>query len=116
MKKTVSFVVAAILGFSVCFAGESTAPATTLTASSSYSSNVRIPTGVFFNGRNFIKIESTWVRICIGGESREYDITHTELDPSDNYVVVLEGGICITIYSDGRSLYYDGSTYSKKNY
>ena len=113
MKKTALIVVSAIIGFSVCSAGESTVPAITQATSASYSSQVSFPTGVYFNGRNFIKVESTWVRIYIGGQSSEYSINHAEIDPSGNYALVLEGGLSITIYSNGRSLYYNGSTYSK---
>ena len=114
MKKFAFLFVAAMIGFTVCFATENPVPATTQAPASSYSSSVSIPTGVFFNGVDFIKVESTWVRICIGRQSSEYTIKHAELDPSGNYALVLEGGISITIYSNGRSLYYNGSTYSKK--
>ncbi len=114
MKKIAFLFITAILGFSVCLAGESPVPATAPATSSSYSSRVNIPTGVFFNGSNFIKVESTWVRICVGGQKYEADITHAEIDPNGNYALVLKGGISITIYSNGRSLYYNGSTYSKK--
>lgn len=114
MKKLAFLFIATILGFSVCMAGENTATAATQATSSSYSARVNIPTGVFFNGKNFIKVESTWVRICVGGQANEYDIKHAEIDPYGNYVLSLEGGECITIYPNGRSLYYNGSTYSKK--
>lgn len=114
MKKLAFLFVAGIIGCSVCLASESPAPFMSTAASSSYSSRVSIPTGVFFNGSNFVKVESTWVRICIGGQSNEYDIKNAEVDPSGNYALVLEGGKSITIYSNGRSLYYNGATYSKK--
>ncbi len=80
----------------------------------SSSSSVNFPTGVFFNGTDFVKVESSWVRIYINCQSSEYDIKHAEIDPSGNFALVLDNGASITIYSNGRSLYYDGSTYAKK--
>lgn len=112
MKKLVAAIVVAMICCGVGIAGEISIPAATSLALSS--SQVSIPTGVFFNGTDFVKVESSWVRICINRESSEYDIRHTEMDPYGNYVVVLSNGECITIYKGGRSLYYDGTTYSKK--
>jgi len=114
MKKLSVLFLAVMLGFTMCMAGETANSASTTVLSSAYSSRVSIPTGVFFNGRNFIKVESSWVRIYIGGQSAEYSIRNAEMDPNGNYALVLEGGLSITIYSNGRTLYYNGSTYSKK--
>lgn len=114
MKKLSVLVLAVMLGFTMCMANETADPASTVVSSSAYSSRVSIPTGVFFNGRNFIKVESSWVRICIGGQSAEYSIKNAERDPYGNYALVLEGGLSNTIYPNGRTLYYNGSTYSKK--
>lgn len=113
MKKLLAASLAVLLSGGIVIA--SGAPATSSTSVYSVSSSrVSIPTGVFFNGTNFVKVESTWVRICIGGQSSEYDIKNAEIDPYGNYAIVLSNGDSMTIYSNGRTLYYGGSTYSKK--
>lgn len=98
----------------ILFASQVPAMSSTSVYATASSSRVSIPTGVFFNGSNFVKVESSWVRICIGGQSSEYDIRNAEMDPYGNYALVLSNGASITIYSNGRSLYYNGTTYSKK--
>ena len=112
MKKVIVASLAVLLSCGIVTAMEMPA-ATASSVSTTASSRVSIPTGVFFNGRNFVKVESTWVRICIGGQSQEYSIKHVEMDPSGNYALVLSNGGSITIYSNGRSLYYGGTTYSR---
>lgn len=114
MKKAAISLLLAYLGCFVGVASESTAAPMTPATASSYSARVDFPTGAFFNGRNFIYVQSTWVRIVIDGVMKEYDITHVERDPWHNYALVLEGGISITIYRNGRTLYYNDTTYSKK--
>ena len=117
MKK-LFFTLTAIIGFSVCLAGELKAPALTTanseTSTATYSSLVNFPTGTFFNDKNFIYVQSTWVRIVIGGQGRELDIRNAETDTWGNYALTLTNGESITIYSNGKSLYYNGTTYTKK--
>lgn len=74
---------------------------------------VKVPTGIFWNGSNFIKVESSWIRIYINRQSKEYSF-RAEMDPHGNYALVFGNGQSITIYSNGRTLYYNGTTYSKK--
>ena len=78
---------------------------------------VSVPTGNYWNGTDFIKVESNWVRVVVNRQSQEYSF-RAEKDPLGNYALTLlyRGEIAgsITIYSDGRSLYYNGTTYSKK--
>lgn len=114
MKKLIAASLAILLSSGIVIVSEAAvlSPASVYAASSS--SRVSIPTGVFFNGSNFVKVESTWVRICIGNQSSEYDIRNAEIDPSGNYALVLSNGASMTIYSNGRSLHYDGTTYTKK--
>lgn len=79
---------------------------------------VGVPTsimGTYFNGYNFIKVESSWLRVVIGGQRNTYDY-HAEIDPYGNYVLTFGNSQCITIYPNGRSLNYNGTTYSKKSY
>lgn len=114
MKKLLAASLAVLLSGGVVIASDVSTLSSASVYTASKSSNVKIPTGTFFNGYNFVKVESTWVRICIGGKSSEYDIQHVEHDPSGNYALVLSNGDSMTIYSDGRSLYYNGTTYSKK--
>ncbi|MBQ9093920.1 MAG: hypothetical protein IJY03_08060 [Prevotella sp.] len=115
MKKIVTIVCTMALGISTCIASNSApkSTSTTFTTVELPSAAVNVPTGVFFNGSNFIKVTSTWVRIAVGGQGKEYSFT-SETDPYGNYVLKLGNGECITIYSNGRSLYYNGATYSKK--
>lgn len=114
MKKVILASLAALAGCTMCVASETSVQASVSATATASSSRVSIPTGVFFNGRNFVKVESSWVRICIGGQSSEYDIRHAEIDPSGNYALVLSNGDSMTIYSNGRSLYYGGTTYSMR--
>lgn len=78
------------------------------------SSSIRIPTGVFANGNDFVRVYSDWVRIVINGQRAEYDIRSAEPDNWENCAIVLSNGDSMTIYKGGRSLYYDGTTYYKK--
>ena len=113
MKKIlVSLVV--MLTCIIIFASETPMISISSTSLASSSLHVKIPTGVFFNGYDFVKVESTWVRICIGRQSSEYSIKKVEMDPYGNYVLILPEGESITITSNGKSLYYKGSKYSKK--
>ena len=114
MKKLVYVALAAILGFGIVNASETPMAAEASALSTSSSTGINIPTGVFFNGSNFVKVESTWVRICVGGQMAEYSINNVEMDPYNNYALVLSNGSSMTIYSGGRQLYYGGVTYSKK--
>lgn len=114
MKKLIAASLVVLLSCGIVIASNTSALSSTSVYAASSSSRVSIPTGVFFNGSNFVKVESTWVRICIGGQSSEYDIKNAEIDPHGNYALVLSNGDSMTIYSNGRSLYYGGSTYSKK--
>ena len=74
---------------------------------------IKVPTGNYWNGTNFVKVESNWLRIVINGQMNEYDF-NVQMDPRGNYVLTFGRGECITIYSNGRSLYYNGNTYSKR--
>lgn len=114
MKKLIAASVAIVLSFGVCISSDATVLSPTSVSVASSSARVNFPTGVFFNGYDFVKVENTWVRICIDRQSSEFDIRSAEMDPSGNYALVLSNGASITIFSNGRSLYYDGSTYSKK--
>lgn len=82
--------------------------------STTASASVSIPTGTFFNEYDFVYVQSNWVRIVINGNRAEYSIRSAEYDPQGNYALVLSNGDSMTIYSDGKSLYYGGKTYSKK--
>ena len=73
-----------------------------------------VPTGIYWNGTNFIKVESNWLRVVIHGQQMKECSFNAQMDPHGNYVLTFGGGECITIYSNGRTLYYDGITYSKK--
>ena len=116
MKKLILASLVAIFGCGVMAASEKPMAMewSVSTSSQVRKSQVRIPTGVFFNGSDFVKVENTWVRICIDRQSVEFDIRHAELDSSGNYALVLSNGASMTIDSDGRSLYYGGSAYSKR--
>ncbi|MDE6582572.1 MAG: hypothetical protein K2K47_08620 [Duncaniella sp.] len=115
MKKFFTIVCAAFLGISVGVAGMSESKSESISELTMASSRVNVPTGVYFNGTDFIKVESSWIRICINSQSKEYDFD-AEMDPYGNYVLKFGYGDCITIYSGGRSLSYNGTTYSKKQY
>lgn len=84
MQRFEAFGFALALGISVCLAVESDSHIESSTTVEMASAGVSVPTGVFFNGCDFIKVENSWLRKSI------------------------------TIYSSGRSLYYNGTTYSKK--
>lgn len=80
--------------------------------------SIAIPTGNFFNGTDFIKVEKDWLRVVVNRNSKEYDF-HAEKDPWGNYALTLiyhgtRTGEIITIDSGGRSLYYNGVKYIKK--
>lgn len=114
MKKLILASLVALFSCTMGVATEAPMQATAHSTATATSSSVSIPTGVFFNGKNFVKVESSWVRICIGGQSSEYNIRNAAIDPWGNYALVLSNGASMTIYSNGRSLYYGGSTYSKR--
>ena len=115
MKKLILASLAALFSCTMGIASEVPMQATAPAMATASSSRVSIPTGTFWNNKNFIKVESSWVRIYIGGNSAEYDIRNAEIDTWGNYALVLSNGASITIYSNGRSLYYDGSTYSMRS-
>lgn len=101
----------AIVGVSVV--ATSKAMANNAACSSTSMATVKVPEGNFFNGTSFIMIRSSWLRIVTNGQSKEYDF-HAEKDPYGNYVLTFGNGQCITLYSNGRTLNYNGTTYSKK--
>ncbi len=113
MKKLFLASLATLLCCGIIAATEMPMASMSSTSSASYSS-ISIPTGAFFNGNDFVYVQSSWVRIVINGSRVEYDIRNAEKDPYGNYALVLSNGASMTIYSDGRSLYYDGRTYSMK--
>lgn len=82
------------------------------------SSTVNVPTGAFFNERkDMVYVQKGWLRILTNGIGKEYDYT-SEMDPYGNYVLTFykPEAKCydsITIYSGGRTLYYNGETYQK---
>lgn len=112
MKKL--FVIVAVVLFSAAIVDAKETTSNMNEEAISVSTAVNVPTGNYWNGTNFIKIESSWLRIVIQGQQmREFDF-YAERDPHGNYVLRFGNGECITIYSNGRSLYYNGTTYSKK--
>lgn len=113
MKRSFILACAIMLGFSAGFASQSESNSEAAAPVEMTSSRVNVPTGVYFNGSNFIKVESSWLRVCIGRSSQEYNF-HAEIDPWGNYALTFGNGQSITIYSNGRSLNYNGTTYSKK--
>lgn len=117
MKKIVAACLFATIGCcGIANATETPSEASSSMSVSVSSSDVSFPTGVFFNGSDFVKVERSWVRVVVSGQMDEYDVRHSERDPWGNYALVLSNGESLTIYSDGRSLYYDGTTYKKKSY
>lgn len=115
MKKLILASLAALFSCTMGVASEAPMQATAPATTTATSPRVSIPTGTFWNNKNFVKVESSWVRIYINRQSSEYDIRNAEIDPSGNYALVLSNGASITIYSNGRSLYYDGSTYTRSD-
>lgn len=113
MKKIVIIVCTIVLGTSFCIAGQSDSKIAASATVEMSTAAVNVPTGVFFNGSNFIKVESSWLRIVINGQIKAECSFHAEMDPYGNYTLTFNGE-CITIYSNGRSLYYNGATYSKR--
>lgn len=114
MKKIATIVCAMVLSASACIANNSNSESITYTIAEASSARINVPTGIFFNGNNFIKVESTWIRIVINNQMKEAEF-NSEMDPNGNYILKFGNGECITIYSNGRSLYYNGTTYSKKS-
>lgn len=113
MKRFIILGSALVLGVSAALASQTESNSEAAAPIEMASSRVNVPTGIYFNGSNFIKVESTWLRVCIGGNSQEYNF-HAEIDPWGNYALSFGNGQSITIYSNGRSLNYNGTTYSKK--
>ncbi|MCH5329247.1 MAG: hypothetical protein J1E02_09520, partial [Coprobacter sp.] len=76
---------------------------------------VSVPTGVYFNGYDFVKVESTWVRIKIGQGSNEYSF-RAETNPLGCVLRLLDrnGNEVGIISISGNKLVYNGTTYSKK--
>ena len=115
MKKTIFFISTLILGFCTSYANNTYSISSAVSSAVLYSSNISVPTGVFFNGQDFIKVESGWLRIKIGESMIEDDYT-AEKDPQGNYVLKMRKGGCITMAPNGRDLWYDGVKYSKFSY
>ncbi len=113
MKKIVIIVCTIVLGISFCIAGQSDSKAPAFVTVEMSTAGVNVPTGVFFNGSDFIKVESSWLRIVINRQMKEYTF-HAEMDPYGNYALTFGDGECITIYSNGTSLNYKGTTYSRR--
>lgn len=104
------------LGLSACLAAQSESESASAAAIEMSASSVNVPTGTFFDEPNFIYVQDSWLRICIGGQRKEYDF-HAEMDYNGNYVLTFGPAgqkECITIYSNGRTLNYNGREYSKK--
>ncbi len=114
MKKIAFLVCALLIAGSTCVASNSGAEVTSYSSSESYTTNVSYPTGVFFNGSDFVKVADGWVRIYINQQSNDYSITASQMDPSGNYVIRFGRGETITIYPNGRALYYNDTKYAKK--
>lgn len=117
MKKILAASLIVLLSIGIVTASGIPSPSSSSVNTASISSRVNFPTGNFFNGTNFVKVESTWARVVIRGEMEEFDIVNSERDPYGNYVLILQNKYnrtSLTIYSDGRSLYYDGETYTKR--
>lgn len=114
MKKIVIIVCTIVLGISFCIASQSDSKASAFaTVEISTGVNVPVPTGVFFNDSDFIKIERTWLRIVINRQMREYSF-RAEKNPFGNYALTFGDDECIIIAADGVSLYYNGATYSRR--
>lgn len=113
MKKLLVIVCALVLGIGSSIASSSEYKIRNKSRSET-SANVIVPTGVFFNGNDYIKVEKDWLRIFINKESKEYDYT-AQKDPNDNYVLILKNGLGITMYPDGKSLIFNDTKYSKKS-
>lgn len=113
MKKISIIVCALVMGISACIASNSASNSFSFVSMELAAPSINVPTGVFWDGRNFIKVESNWLRICINGSSREYNFS-AQLDPNGNYVLIFGEGECITMRSNGRTLVYNGTSYSKR--
>lgn len=101
------------IGLSPCIASNSEAEANAHVTTVSTTYGISVPTGVFFNGTDFVKVDRDWVRIVINRQIvKECGFT-AQMDPNDNYVLKLEKGGAITMYPNGRALIYDGVKYSK---
>lgn len=116
MKKIFVIVCALALGISSSIASNADYKIKNHSRSGSEASsvNVTVPTGVFFDGKNFVKVEKGWLRISINGNSKEYDYT-AQKDPYGNYVLIFNNGDGITMYPDGKSLIYNSTKYSQKS-
>ncbi len=113
MKKLLSVSCALIIGILACVASQSESNTPSSTTIEIASSSISVPTGAFFNGNDFIYVQQGWLRICINQKPREYNY-QAQMDPYGNYVLTF-GNECVTIHPNGRSLYYNGTTYSKRN-
>ena len=100
------------MGVSVSVASKTSSDTTVNTASETTVAGVSVPQGLYKNGNDFIIVRDTWVRIVISGNKNEYDFT-AQMDPWGNYALRLSNGGSITIYSNGKALNYNGTTYSK---
>ncbi|MBQ2839400.1 MAG: hypothetical protein IJE73_07185 [Muribaculaceae bacterium] len=112
MKKISIIVCAFVMGISACIASNSASNSFSFVSMELAAPSINVPTGVFWDGSNFIKVESSWIRICVNGSMKEYSFS-TEMDPQGNYILKFNRE-CITISSNGRTLYYNGTSYSKK--
>lgn len=116
MKKYLAVAIICSL-YIVPVVAENMSNATDMAAAEMSAAVVNVPTGVYWNGQDFIRVDRDWVKIVVDRQPKEYGF-RAERDPWGNYALTLlyRGEIAgsITIYSDGRSLYYNGTKYSKK--
>lgn len=112
MKKVFILVSCALMTLSVCVAKNTyTNLVSTSVVSLDNQSETNVPMGLFKNGNNWIKVNKGWLRIVINGSMKEYDYS-VEKDPWGNYILKFNG-TSATLASDGKSIYYNGTTYRK---
>lgn len=116
MKKKITVMsCAVVMSISACIASSFASTSSSFSSMQLAAASINVPTGVFWNGKDFIKVESSWLRIVINGSMKEYYDFSTEMDPQGNYILKFSGE-CITMASNGSILYYNGTAYSKKSF
>ena len=111
MKKFLCIAGAFVLCASACLAGQTTVASHTTGYTELAASDIYVPTGLYANGSNWVRVYKDSVSIVINGNRRDYSFkAERGLQGS---VLLKFDGECITIYPDG-SLYYDGKEYIKK--
>lgn len=110
MKKLFVLVSAVVFGVAVCMAVDSSSN-TLLSSLTEVTAEASVPTGLFKNGNDWIKVNDGWLRIVVGGSMSEYNYT-VEIDPWGNYILKFNGESA-TLASNGSSIYYNGVTYRK---